>query len=175
MIMPKLPSLASTVDGKRIEKLSDFKGELRNLWRDGTPEKVKKKTGCAVSDEADEYLTVNQAAEWFARNYPVKDPVQRIGNYLRRGTLTTYRAKTGRAKIRVSMTELKELNINDKGELVYKRSLRYNIDPRNIAYELGIPVYRVRQAISEGKVKLHRHNEKDVYFHDDFKALFGLE
>ena len=43
MIMPKLPHLASTVDGKPIQgKLSDFKGELRNLWRDGTPEKVKK-------------------------------------------------------------------------------------------------------------------------------------
>lgn len=41
MIMPKLPALAPTVDGKYIGKLSDFKGELRHLWKDEPPKPPK--------------------------------------------------------------------------------------------------------------------------------------
>ena len=173
MIMPKLPSLASTVDGKRIEKLSDFKGELRNLWRDGTPEKASKKGGHV---EGAEFVPVRQAAQWFAYHYPmVKDSVQRVNNWLARKVLTTYYANPEKTRVLVSMAELAALEIREDGELIPPKRERYNTQPKNIAYELGLPVPAVREAISSGKVIAHERAGKMVYYHKDFKALFGLE
>lgn len=117
MIMPKLPSLASTVDGKRIEKLSDFKGELRNLWRDGTPEKVKKEEPKKEQVKGTHNRTIPPLVTK-AEYKLLKDAVAVVGghvstlrDWIKRGELKDYKKelRNGGVKFLVNMQELTEL------------------------------------------------------------------
>ena len=113
MIMPKLPALAPTVDGKPLGKLSDFKGELRHLWKDDPPEEISKskqqtkghnRTIPPLHAKA-EYKSVKDAVK------VVGGHVATIRDWIHREELKDVRrdVRNGKWKFFVNMQELTEL------------------------------------------------------------------
>ncbi len=113
MIMPKLPALASTVDGNPLGKLSDFKGELRHLWKDDLPEEISKSKQQTKGHNRT-IPPLNAKAEYKS----VKDAVKVVGghvttirDWIHREELKDVRrdVRNGKWKFFVNMQELTEL------------------------------------------------------------------
>lgn len=114
MIMPKLPALASMVDGKPLGKLSDFKGELRHLWKDDPPITKQQPAKQAECGHNRTIPPLNPKAEYKSVGEAVKivgGHVTTLRDWIHKGLLKDVRIdkESGRSKFFVNMQELTEL------------------------------------------------------------------